>query len=127
MANPKVTAEDVIRALRKDPQLLADVRAKLGAELPPVAWGLTMVEHEFGQRDEGWSIFPTKEAALAYQKEHEGGIPEQYWTYDGPTVVRISHPVAELLIKEGRLSGKSRRLPRDEVITMGHLSVFGGG
>ena len=110
---PKPTADDVIRALQKEPELLAEVRDKLLYGGQPggrvTLWGLTMIEHEFGQRDEGWTLFISKDQALEYQKQHTEGC----WSYEGPSPAEVTHEVAQLVIQHLTLHGaKGRSLPK---------------
>lgn len=121
MTKRDITAADVIKALEKRPDLLESVKAQLAEpQVNQVAWTLLSVEHEFGQRDEGWSLFPTQEAARVWKEEHEGGTVGQYFTYEGPKAFEVTAEVWKLLKEKGRLNSKSNSLPKKgTVITMG--------
>lgn len=78
----KDQADRILAALEGKPELREEIRRRL-QETPPqakgedsttsdschVAWAVLMVEHEFGQRDEGYTLFLTKEKAAAYADE----------------------------------------------------------
>lgn len=108
MADRKVTADDVLKALEKRPDLLREVQERLSPE-PRTAWVLTLVEHEFGQRDEGSILFIDRDDALAYKAERTGrGAPGQFFTYDGPEAVQVTPEVYQRIQKAGgRLRGPS--------------------
>jgi len=115
-----VTAEQVIRALAKDPQLLADVKAKLGLVAKTHAGFATQsIEHDFGQRNEGWSIFLTKDEATAWQREMNGGG----WSYEGPYGIEMTGEVYAAATVARRIPGKSNSLPRGTLITMSMVTL----
>jgi len=85
---------------------------------PRVAFLVLMVEHEWGQRDEGWRMFPSQAQALEYKKENEGpGAPGQYFSYEGPYIYHVTAEVWDLLhMHPGSTFGEGRHLPPE-----GHL------
>ena len=122
MPKSKVTAERVLEALEKNPELLKEVKERLNPE-PRTAFAVLMVEHEFGQRDEGWTLHPTYEEAMAHKKEMEGpGAPGQYFSYEGPRAFPVDVKVWALLEEEGSLSSKSNHWhPEGELVTLEHV------
>lgn len=118
-------ADRVIETLKRDPELLEAVKIRLHVAEGTtfVCYVLLMVEHEFGQRDEGWTLYRTKEAAEAAKEKEEGpGAPGQYFSYEGPTPFEVEYPVWARLGYSGPLHSKSNHLPnRGTVITMDML------
>jgi hypothetical protein len=83
------------------------------------AYAVVMVEHEFGQRDEGWTLHITKDDAKSWQKQANSrgaGAPGQYFSYEGPIQVNVTEAVWRLLKEKGRLASKANRRPRDGAI-----------
>jgi len=124
----KVTADQVVKALEKDPELLKEVKSKLNPE-PRVAFAVLMVEHEFGQRDEGYTLWPTEEAAKAHKQRNEGpGAPGQYFSYEGPYAYAVTPEVWEAIQEKGRVSSRKNHLPgRNTVITPEMVHMPEGG
>jgi hypothetical protein len=108
MADKKTTADDVIKALEKRTDLLREVKERLSPE-PRTVWALTLVEHEFGQRDEGSILFIRRTDAIDYKNERTGrGAPGQFFTYDGPDSVQVTPEVYQRIQEAGgRLRGPS--------------------
>lgn len=121
---PKPTADQVIKALEKDPNLMSEVRKKLEANIYYRAWAVLMVEHDWGQRDEGWTLWLTKEGAEAHKKECEG--PVQYFSYEGPLMFLIDGDVKAAIenSERGFVASKSKHFPaRDTIITLEMIHV----
>lgn len=124
---PKPTADQVIKALEKDPELMSEVRKKLDQNTYYHAWAVLMVEHEWGQRDEGWSLWLTEEEALAHKKKCEGpGAPGQYFSYEGPRMYLVDANVKAAIknSKRGCVASKGKHFPaRDTIITLELIHV----
>ncbi len=115
MADLKEKAARIVEALKARPELHAEVERQLveGAT-PKTAFAVLMIEHEFGQRDEGYVIFPTWEAAekaVSEGNKRGAGAPGQFFEHTGPHTVLIKHEVYALLMKHGRLASQSNGLP----------------
>lgn len=128
----KTQADRLVAALRRKPELLQEVLQQLtpgdGIRVPVgdddvlgvhVAFAVLMVEHEFGQRDEGWTLHATRDEALAWKKKQEGppGSPGQAFTYHVSSF-EVTSKVWRLLKSVGLLYSKNNRLPfPDTIIT----------
>lgn len=168
----KITADDVVNALKKDPELLAEVKARLDFDpeinsggfgalhyasatehcaggrndtadweqvncpdcmrsypRPRTAWAVLMVEHEFGQRDEGWTLWASQEEAQAHKDKCQGpGAPGQYFSYEGPRAYTVAPDVWAKLQKQERLSSQGRSFPKQgTTITKEHISKHSWG
>lgn len=120
----KDNADRVLEALAKKPELLAEIKARMAPVDPRAtyaAWAVLMIEHEWGQRDEGWTLFPDKDLAEAHKKEREGkatGAPGQWFEYT-LTQVQVNTEVWTLMQTSSRpLYSTGNHLPgRATVVT----------
>lgn len=111
-------ADRIVDALKEHPELLREVRRKLQEDSSPdlnrnvSVWYVQCVEHEFGQRDDGWSLFYDHDSAFEYAKgQGTPGRREQYWSYEDPKPIAATMEVALLILKHKRLCGKGNRPP----------------
>lgn len=125
----KTQADRLVAALRRKPELLQEVLRQLapgedesvddeddvlGAH---VAFAVLMVEHEFGQRDEGWSLHATRGDALAWKQKQEAlpGASGQAFTYHVSSL-GVTAKVWRLLNSLGWLYSKNNHLPSPDTI-----------
>lgn len=108
-------ADRIVKALQEHPELLRDVLRKLQdgcANQTHTCWYVQKVEHEFGQRDDGWTLWGSKAEADKFQKSKETeGRAEQYWTYETPKPITVDAEVGELLLTLPKLHGRGNHPP----------------
>jgi len=114
--------DDYLQTLKDEHDRLALAAAKKVLEGPHMAWSVLMIEHEFGQRDEGWALFMSREDAEAYRVEQSKGshgAPGQYFEYGTPVPQTVEHGVWLRLVVERQLQSKNNPRPRKgAVITL---------
>jgi len=73
-------------------------------------WALTQIEHEFGQRDEGFILFPSNSSAKDFAKANR----TPGWDYEGPKAVEVSKGVLDKIQQEKVVYGPNhlKRLPK---------------
>lgn len=133
----KDDADKVMAALERKPDLLAEIKSRLGYTPPPPgildedpiikdllgasfqAWAVLMVEHEFGQRDEGYTLFLTVNLAKAYKAKCEAipGVPGQGWSYHLHQVLVDVHVYRRLQLGERPVSVRNSLPATGTVIT----------
>jgi hypothetical protein len=98
------------------------VAAKKALQGPHMTWAVLMIEHEFGQRDEGWTLFATLDAAKDWRAEKNkgsSGAPGQYFSYETPIPMTVDHAVWTRLSTEGELHSRGNKLPaKGTVVSM---------
>ena len=87
--------------LLRDPRQLPDPPSGEPDFASWTVWALTQVEHEFGQRDEGFILFPSNSAAKDFAKENR----TPGWSYEGPKAVEVSPVVWERIQREKVVHG----------------------
>ncbi len=146
--NTKDAADRILDALGRNPELKAEIRSRLATEAfteimstakPTTftAWAVLAVEHEFGQRDEGWMLFASKTDAQTYlgqRNDDDVDEParnnqEQYWSHHLSSQ-EVDEPVWDLLVgRAARRSGRGVHSigkalpPRDTIITLDLLDT----
>ena len=128
MADIKDKAARIVEALKGHPELHSELQRQLtDVDAPLAAYAVQCTEHEFGQRDDGWSLHASEENARAWVKIRMGSNPrsrEQFWSYSSPYMVTVTREVWEALDGPGWISGRGNGgPPRGGNVTLGMLRL----
>ena len=102
----ETSAQRIVDALREKPPLLIQVKKLLEQEGlgNETVWGLSR-RNTMGD-DDGWALFPTREAAALYAQEK---AQERGWVFRGPYPVIIAPGLVVSMAQHGTLFGLQTR------------------